>query len=210
MKNFNRKNTSRGKDKRGDRQMHQATCADCGRDCEVPFKPSGDKPVYCSNCFKGDRKPKDEGRGRNRRRGDNREDRQMHKATCADCGKNCEVPFRPSGGKPVYCSNCFSKGDGSGSGQGSGRRKSDQSNKKHDEINAKLDKILFLLQRTDSAKEVEVKEPKKQPKKEKEASKKAVKKADAKKVAPKKAVKKAVAKKTVKKVAKKAPAKKKK
>ena len=130
----------------------------------------------------------------------------MHKATCADCGKNCEVPFKPSRDKPVYCSNCFSKRDGSGSGP----RKPDQSNKKHDEINAKLDKILFLLQRTDSAKEVEVKEPKKQPKKEKEASKKAVKKADAKKVAPKKAVKKAVAKKTVKKVAKKAPAKKKK
>lgn len=40
-----------GKD-RGDREMHQATCAKCGRSCEVPFRPTGDKPVYCSDCFK--------------------------------------------------------------------------------------------------------------------------------------------------------------
>lgn len=32
--------------------MHQATCAECGASCEVPFKPSGERPVYCSNCFK--------------------------------------------------------------------------------------------------------------------------------------------------------------
>jgi CxxC-x17-CxxC domain-containing protein len=32
--------------------MYQAVCADCGQPCEVPFKPSGDRPVYCSNCFK--------------------------------------------------------------------------------------------------------------------------------------------------------------
>ena len=31
----------------------------------------------------------------------------MHKATCASCGKTCEVPFRPSDGKPVYCRDCF-------------------------------------------------------------------------------------------------------
>jgi len=31
----------------------------------------------------------------------------MHKATCAECGKTCEVPFRPNGEKPVYCSDCF-------------------------------------------------------------------------------------------------------
>jgi CxxC-x17-CxxC domain-containing protein len=35
--------------------------------------------------------------------------RQMHKATCADCKKECEVPFKPSGDRPVYCKECFSK-----------------------------------------------------------------------------------------------------
>lgn len=34
---------------------------------------------------------------------------QMHKATCAECGKTCEVPFRPTGDKPVYCNDCFNK-----------------------------------------------------------------------------------------------------
>lgn len=31
----------------------------------------------------------------------------MHQATCAQCGKPCEVPFRPTDGKPVYCNVCF-------------------------------------------------------------------------------------------------------
>jgi len=31
----------------------------------------------------------------------------MHQAVCAQCGKTCEVPFRPTEGKPVYCSVCF-------------------------------------------------------------------------------------------------------
>jgi len=34
-------------------------------------------------------------------------DRPMHKATCSECAKMCEVPFRPTGEKPVFCSNCF-------------------------------------------------------------------------------------------------------
>lgn len=41
---------------RGDRgpvTMHAATCANCGKACEVPFKPNGDKPVYCKDCFGG-------------------------------------------------------------------------------------------------------------------------------------------------------------
>ena len=35
--------------------------------------------------------------------------REMHKAKCADCGKDCEVPFKPSGGRPVYCRDCYRK-----------------------------------------------------------------------------------------------------
>ncbi len=36
-------------------------------------------------------------------------DRTMHKATCADCGNECEVPFEPKEGRPVYCRDCFKK-----------------------------------------------------------------------------------------------------
>ena len=35
--------------------------------------------------------------------------REMHKATCADCGNECEVPFKPTEGRPVYCRDCFQK-----------------------------------------------------------------------------------------------------
>jgi CxxC-x17-CxxC domain-containing protein len=35
--------------------------------------------------------------------------REMHKATCSDCGKECEVPFKPTEGRPVYCQECFEK-----------------------------------------------------------------------------------------------------
>lgn len=35
--------------------------------------------------------------------------REMFAATCSDCGQETEVPFRPTSGKPVYCSTCFSK-----------------------------------------------------------------------------------------------------
>ena len=33
--------------------------------------------------------------------------REMHDATCARCGNETQVPFRPTGARPVYCSDCF-------------------------------------------------------------------------------------------------------
>jgi CxxC-x17-CxxC domain-containing protein len=35
----------------GPREMFSATCSSCGREAQVPFRPSGTKPVYCSDCF---------------------------------------------------------------------------------------------------------------------------------------------------------------
>jgi CxxC-x17-CxxC domain-containing protein len=46
---------------RNERKMFQAVCADCHKNCEVPFKP-GDRPVYCKECFairKAGHKPQD-------------------------------------------------------------------------------------------------------------------------------------------------------
>ncbi|MDD4877398.1 MAG: zinc-ribbon domain containing protein [Dehalococcoidales bacterium] len=34
------------------RQMFPVTCAECGKSTEVPFQPRGDKPVYCSDCYR--------------------------------------------------------------------------------------------------------------------------------------------------------------
>jgi len=36
-----------------------------------------------------------------------RRPRELFEAVCADCGKTASVPFRPTGNKPVYCSDCF-------------------------------------------------------------------------------------------------------
>ncbi len=49
---------------------------------------------------------------RDRNSGFNRQfnfQRQMHKAVCDDCKKECEVPFKPTECKPVYCRDCFQK-----------------------------------------------------------------------------------------------------
>ncbi len=35
--------------------------------------------------------------------------REWHKAVCSECGNECEVPFKPTEGKPVYCKECFAK-----------------------------------------------------------------------------------------------------
>jgi CxxC-x17-CxxC domain-containing protein len=35
----------------GPREMFSATCDSCGREARVPFRPTGSKPVYCSDCF---------------------------------------------------------------------------------------------------------------------------------------------------------------
>ncbi|MFA6421548.1 MAG: CxxC-x17-CxxC domain-containing protein [Patescibacteria group bacterium] len=95
--------------------------------------------------------------------GGNRGPAEMHDAVCDSCGKQCQVPFRPNGSKPVYCSDCFKQ---MGGGQDSGRfqdraprrpdfdrqpnfeRRSDtrpQGNDQTSEINRKLDQILKIL-----------------------------------------------------------------
>jgi len=40
----------------GSREMHKATCSECGESCEVPFKPTEGKPVFCRECYRNKRK----------------------------------------------------------------------------------------------------------------------------------------------------------
>ena len=37
------------------RKMYKATCADCVQECEVPFEPAQDRPVYCKECYRNHR-----------------------------------------------------------------------------------------------------------------------------------------------------------
>ena len=228
-------------------QMHRATCSDCGQGCQVPFRPTGSKPVFCSDCFEdqgggrrdnrrddrrggGGRDDRFGGGGRrdnrrdDRRGGGGRDFKQNFSAVCDTCHSHCEVPFKPTSGKPIYCDNCF----GNGGSKPAGSKQNFDTERKLKELNKKIDLILKALNIEIPKKKITTIDLPKTKKPEKKAEKKeeikneevetekvekkaAAKKTTTKKAAPKKkaAVKK-VAKKTTKKAAtKKAPAKKK-
>lgn len=91
---------------RGPREMFDVTCAECGKETQVPFKPTGDRPVYCRDCFQ-DKRPPRENRGGRGGGGFNRGPREMHDATCTRCGAKTQVPFKPTPGRDVLCNDCF-------------------------------------------------------------------------------------------------------
>ncbi|PIN77289.1 hypothetical protein COV15_02420 [Candidatus Woesearchaeota archaeon CG10_big_fil_rev_8_21_14_0_10_34_12] len=75
---------------------------------------------------------------------------EMHNAICDKCGKECQVPFKPSGDKPVLCSDCFEKSGNSNRSFGSRDRSrtssSGRSSNQLDKIEAKLDKIIKAME----------------------------------------------------------------
>jgi len=186
MGNFKRNDRSNGRGNSGGfsgrdsaREMHKAVCSKCGKDCEVPFKPTGEKPVFCSDCFRSQRNDtpgrfsgNDSGRF-------NSGDKKMYKAVCDKCGKECEVPFKPTGDKPVYCNQCFGKG---GKDKGSS-----QSGGQFEVINAKLDEILRALGSATPAKADKKKKAAKKAAAPKPKAEKISKPKDKKAVSPKKA-----------------------
>lgn len=116
-------------------------------------------------------------RSRGNRRSDHSGRSQMHDAVCDECGKNCKVPFMPTSGKPIYCSECFEKrGNGRDDRRSSYSDRSDRSERRgpsHDRpqknydqqfqvLNDKLDQILEILSnQVDSNILVEETKPKK-------------------------------------------------
>jgi CxxC-x17-CxxC domain-containing protein len=92
------------------------TCADCGQ--EFAFTASEQQfysdrgftePRRCPSCRASRKAARgDSGGGySNGGGGYDRAPREMFSATCSSCGKEAQVPFRPTSGKPVYCSDCF-------------------------------------------------------------------------------------------------------
>lgn len=83
-----------------------------------------------------------------------RDDRpkEMHSATCSSCGKSCQVPFRPTGDKPVFCRDCFSK---QGGGRELGRQAGERGNLREsnsdikrelENVNSKLERLIVAVQ----------------------------------------------------------------
>jgi CxxC-x17-CxxC domain-containing protein len=97
------------------------TCGDCGIDfvfsaSEQAFfaeKGFASAPKRCSACRAQRRATGGGGTGASGNGGGyggggyDRGPREMHDATCARCGSETQVPFRPTGARPVYCSDCF-------------------------------------------------------------------------------------------------------
>ncbi len=93
-------------------QDKSLTCADCGATFTFTaqeqefFQSKGytNEPKRCPTCREARKAERGGGGG-----GGFRARRQMFPAVCAQCGKETEVPFEPRSGRPVYCSDCYSK-----------------------------------------------------------------------------------------------------
>lgn len=105
------------------------TCRDCGRTFvfttgEQDFYASRgySEPGRCPDCRAARKTERDSGSsygGYGASGG--RRDREMFDVTCSSCGQPAQVPFQPSGDKPVYCSSCFEKRRGSADRSGGNR-----------------------------------------------------------------------------------------
>jgi CxxC-x17-CxxC domain-containing protein len=79
-------------------------CKDCGN--EFVFT-AGEQEFYAEKGFENEpSRCKD---CRMAKKNSRRKTREMFTATCAECGAEAKVPFKPIDGKPVYCSDCYSK-----------------------------------------------------------------------------------------------------
>jgi CxxC-x17-CxxC domain-containing protein len=92
-------------------------CADCGRtfdftaeDQEFYNEKGYSAPRRCPECRQA--RKNQSGRGGGGGRGGSRPQRQQYATTCSACGCETSVPFRPSGDRPVFCSDCYKKQQG--------------------------------------------------------------------------------------------------
>ncbi|MBO5050806.1 MAG: zinc-ribbon domain containing protein [Clostridia bacterium] len=77
-------------------------CKDCGNDFVFT---AGEQEFYAEKGFQNE--PQRCKACRDARKNGAKGAREMFSAVCADCGKECKVPFNPTEGKAVYCSECF-------------------------------------------------------------------------------------------------------
>ena len=76
------------------------------RDCGITFVfTSGEQEFYAAKGFRND--PARCPECREVRRRERRGPRELHTVVCERCGVTTEVPFQPTGAKPVYCRDCF-------------------------------------------------------------------------------------------------------
>lgn len=108
---------NRGGGDRREVQMHQAICDKCHKSCEVPFRPSSDKPIYCNDCF-GDKRGNEAPRRDFKNRDSNRD----------------------FGNKQNFSKPSFEKSSG------------DDIKKQLADINAKLDRLVSMFEKAENPK----------------------------------------------------------
>ena len=95
----------------------QITCVDCGAEFtfssgeQERFAQLGftNEPKRCAPCRAAKKAARpDEGGSRRPSGGAGGGPKEMFPAVCAECSKPTQVPFKPRGDRPVYCSDCFS------------------------------------------------------------------------------------------------------
>jgi len=108
------------------------TCVDCGEEFlftageQAFYRERGltNEPTRCKNCREKRKAGRAMAGGASGGGGASygRSDKQMYPAVCSNCGRETEVPFMPTAGRPVLCRDCFnaSKGTGAGAGAGAG------------------------------------------------------------------------------------------
>ena len=79
-------------------------CKDCGADFVFT---SGEQEFYAEKGFQNE--PTRCKECRVQRKSSIRQSREMHTATCAECGSEAKVPFKPRDDRPILCSECFAK-----------------------------------------------------------------------------------------------------
>lgn len=80
------------------------------KECEVEFVfTAGEQEFYAEKGFQNNPSRCPDCRRRRKEEARSSGERQMYEATCASCGEIARVPFKPSGERPVYCSECFRK-----------------------------------------------------------------------------------------------------
>lgn len=118
-----------GGDRGGDKPLFKAVCAKCGKSCEVPFRPNGEKPVYCRDCFNGQREPSDSRGGSRPDFGARAPRREFSEGSS----------FRPT----VQTNPRLSLAN-------------DETKKQLSEINSKLDRLLSVLEKNGDVKKAPV------------------------------------------------------
>ena len=105
FRNSKEKRSSRDRYSRDERksEMHTVTCADCGDECQIPFEPKFNRPVYCSECFQKNKPQESRDRYSRDERDSNQDNYRTSRSKSAKFLKKTES-FYSNGSEKFYAS----------------------------------------------------------------------------------------------------------